>query len=199
MTGIVGLLLSTALVLMAKSAATPSFATAEKGDIPITTGSCLTCHYAAHSDWSALTDGSLEQVAGGKPHATAADRNAADTIERVMEIGDEGRAYTLEDTTFDQGSSHQPRYVMQTDRGYAVLPSQWDGPGHTWTEADPDDWRVNCTNCHALGIYSGEMTFSDIEVTCVTCHALDDSHPQHIPGTIEFAGPDWSGTMSGER
>lgn len=190
MTGIVGLLLSTALVLMAKSVSVPSFLSSNAGSAPVDTDSCWTCHFTAHSDWSEMIDDTLEQAVSSRVHAAVADMGAGYSTNHLMEIGSAGRAYALEDTSFYRGIMHHPRYVMQTDRGYAVLPSQWDVPGQAWDKANPDNWRVNCTNCHAIGKYAGEITWSDMASPCVTCHVLDDSHPKLIPGKIEVAESD---------
>lgn len=66
----------------------------------------------------------------------------------------------------DQGQ----RYVLQTERGYAILPGQWGMPDTGGA------WLGDCAGCHVVDQRTGQRALSGRDFSCETCHGPGGVH-----------------------
>ncbi len=148
-----------------------AYRTPPQGATYVGSTTCFTCHSAEHRDWSnTLHSKAFEEVAAN-PKAVLADFASGDEFRQV-----DGKAYAAADVTYTVGSKARQRYVQKTDKGYQVLPGEWDIAAKQWIKADAADWTKDCVGCHTTGLDVAKMTWSEAGVTCEACHGPGSVH-----------------------
>jgi cytochrome c553 len=69
------------------------------------------------------------------------------TGDEVQQINMDDMAYTTEEFPAQVGSSNPQRYVLRTEGGHTLLPSQWDSSELGISK--PDEAAIRCGDCHA--------------------------------------------------
>jgi predicted CXXCH cytochrome family protein len=136
---------------------------------------CFTCHSAEHRNWSGTLHSKMIQDAAANPKAVLADFSKDDD-KRQAEIGGQKRAYAAADIAYTIGNKDRQRYILKTDKGYQVLPGQWNIADKAWVAADAADWLKDCAGCHTTGFDVKQMAFNETSVGCEACHGPGSVH-----------------------
>lgn len=168
-------------VAVAGAASTPAPVAVAVANTPpagatyVGSNTCFTCHSAEHRNWSQTLHPKMIQDVAANPKAIIADFKAGEDV-RQADLGGSTRAYTEKDITFTMGNRYRQRYIAKTDKGYQVLPGQWNVLEKKWVKADPVDWLNDCAGCHTTGFDVAKMSFAEISVGCESCHGPGSVH-----------------------
>ncbi len=136
---------------------------------------CFTCHNTSYRDWSMTYHSKMIQDVSVDAKVIIADFKAGEEV-RQAEIGGAKRAYTDKDVAFTIGSKSRQRFIMKTDKGYQVLPGQWNVAEKKWAEAPAADWVNECAGCHTTGFNVEKGTWAELSVSCESCHGPASVH-----------------------
>ncbi len=158
--------------------------TPPQGATYVSSTTCFTCHSTQHRDWSNTLHSKVIQDVAANPKAIVADFKTGEEVRKV-----DGAAYTDKDVTFTLGSKLRQRFIKKTDKGYQVLPGQWNVADKKWVQAEPADWLKDCAGCHTTGFDVQKLTWSEVSVSCEACHGPGSVHVEKAKALPKDAKP----------
>jgi hypothetical protein len=165
--GLSALLAGIALVVMPRPVAPRLLGTPSGHDVYLGTETCYVCHPSVRRSHD-LAAVSAARVSGAMSTAqvSAADpdgMHGAGTSAASIDGG-------LSGSGTSHGQDEGQRYVLQTERGYAILPGQWGMPDAGGA------WLGDCAGCHAVDRRTGQRLLSGRNFTCEMCHGPGGVH-----------------------
>ncbi len=177
-----GIILVSGVVAASAAPVAPAAAPASPNRTPpdgatyVGSTTCFGCHSSNYRDWSGTLHPKMIQDVKVNEKAVIADFAAGGESSRMADIGTEKRAYTAKDVTFTMGNKYRQRYIMKTDKGYQVLPGQWNVAAKKWVDAAAGDWVKDCAGCHTTGFSVEKGTWNELSVGCESCHGPGSVH-----------------------
>jgi len=150
--------------------------TPPEGATYVGSNTCVVCHSSEHRNWSNTLHPYMIQDPVANPKVIVADFKAGGEDVRAADIGGQKRAYTEKDVTYTMGNKYRQRYIIKTDKGFNMLPGQWNVKSKKWVAADAGDWLKDCAGCHTTGFDVQKMAWSELGVGCESCHGPASVH-----------------------
>ncbi|MCC7207166.1 MAG: hypothetical protein IT323_07670 [Anaerolineae bacterium] len=171
--GLSALLAGIALVVMPRPAAPRLLNAPSDHDVYLGTETCYVCHPSVRRSHEpagvARGSGAVHAAVVASPDQP----HAAGTSAASIASAPDGSGKSL-DALAGADAASAPRYVLQTERGFAILPDQWGMPG-----AD-EMWFGDCAGCHVVNQKTGQRLLVGRDFTCEMCHGPGGVHVEAL-------------------